>query len=526
MFKGSVYKRCTTCEGPLVDAKGRPVLNDDGTQKIGELGTKCPALKRRDHGSWYYYVELEPGPGGARRRPRKGGFATKKDAEEKAQEIWDLAQAGVDVLSDETMSQYLRRWLDGKQRIKRSTRHSYEDYLRLYFVPQLGHIKLRDLRTRHIEDMFTAIRTENETRLANQTAAVLARAAERTAHKTWRDAEKPRPPELREKWNEAKRELKKALAKPRRSTEAGTQTRIKVALSSALESARKQRTISDNWAAYVDLPSYRPPRPMVWTASRVTAWRKTGTKPNSVMVWRPEHTGQFLDSVVHDRLYPLWHLVAFHGLRRGESCALSWGEVDLDEGVIHITEQIVAVAYEPYEDTPKTDQIRDITLDQDTHDLLRWWKARQEAEHAEALEKNKPWEDNGRVFTIEDGAVYHPQFFSDRFERLYKKVDLPPIRLHDLRHGAATIALLAGVHIKVVQKKLGHSSIKVTGDIYTSVLEEVEREAAEATLAAVPRARKKILQEPEEDDSTTAEDTEDSEEEGTDGDEGAAAAAA
>ncbi|WP_406003605.1 tyrosine-type recombinase/integrase [Streptomyces sp. NBC_00829] len=243
----------------------------------------------------------------------------------------------------------------------------------------------------------------------------------------------------------------------------------------------------------------------------------------SILAWRPEHTGQFLDSAVHDRLYPLWHLIAFHGLRRGESCALSWGEVDLDEGIIHITEQIVAVTYEPYEDTPKTDQIRDITLDQDTLDLLRWWKARQEAERAEALENNRPWENCGRVFTREDGTVYHPQFFSDRFERPYKKADLPPIRLHDLRHGAATIALLAGVHIKVVQKKLGHSSIKVTGDIYTSVLEEVEKEAAEATLAAVPRARKKILREHEEDDSTTEEAAE---EEQTDGDEGTAAAAA
>lgn len=92
-------------------------------------------------------------------------------------------------------------------------------------------------------------------------------------------------------------------------------------------------------------------------------------------------------------------------MRRGESCALSWGEVDLDEGIIHITEQIVAVTYEPYEDTPTRDQVRDITLDQDTLDLLRWWKARLEAERAEALENNRPWENCGRVFTREDGTV-------------------------------------------------------------------------------------------------------------------------
>ncbi|WP_313896329.1 tyrosine-type recombinase/integrase [Streptomyces sp. YIM 98790] len=95
------------------------------------------------------------------------------------------------------------------------------------------------------------------------------------------------------------------------------------------------------------------------------------------------------------------------------------------------------------------------------------------------------------MFTKDDGAAYHPQFFSDRFERLYRKAGLPPVRLHDLRHGSASLALRAGVHIKVVQKRLGHSSIKVTGDIYTSVAEEIEREAAAATLAAVPRQRKR-----------------------------------
>ncbi|MBC9717873.1 site-specific integrase [Streptomyces sp. TRM66268-LWL] len=486
-----------------MDGEGRPILNEDGTQKIGELGTQCPALKQRDHGSWYYYLELPAGVGGKRRRARKGGFATKKAAEDKAQEILDLARAGVEVLSDETVGEYLRRWLTGKQRIKKSTSHSYEDYLRLYFVPHLGHIKLRDLRTRHIEVMFTEIRKENEQRLADQEAADRARVAEHAAHKAWRDAHKPRPPELRARWKAAQAELKEALAKPRRTTEAGTQDRIKRALSSALETARKQRLITDNWVAYVELPSYRPPRPMVWTASRIAAWQQTGRKPGPVMVWRPEHTGRFLDSVVDDRLYPLWHLIAFHGLRRGEACALSWREVDFDSGIIRITEQIVAVAYEPHEGTPKSDQIRDITLDGETLELLRWWRARQLVERSEWEQKHEenpgqcgPYADSGRVFTQEGGAVYHPQFFSDRFRRLHVRAALPPVRLHDLRHGAATIALLAGVHIKVVQKKLGHSSIKVTGDIYTSVLEEVEKEAAEATLAAVPRTRRKMFENP------------------------------
>ncbi len=226
------------------------------------------------------------------------------------------------------------------------------------------------------------------------------------------------------------------------------------------------------------------------------------------MVWTPEQTGTFLDSVVYDRLYPLWVVIAFLGLRRGEACALSWAEADLDAGVLHITEEIVTIAYEPHQDTPKSDNIRDISLDEDTTTLLRWWRERQQTEKKEWLESTGEWTDTGRVFTLEDGTEYHPQYFSDRFERLSKKAGLPPIRLHDLRHGSATLALRAGVAMVTVQRRLGHSSIRVTSDIYTTVLAEVEREAAEATVSVVPRSRRRVIPQSKADSESAQEEQE------------------
>ncbi|MGC4953877.1 tyrosine-type recombinase/integrase [Actinomadura citrea] len=64
---------------------------------------------------------------------------------------------------------------------------------------------------------------------------------------------------------------------------------------------------------------------------------------------------------------------------------------------------------------------------------------------------------------------------------------LPPIRFHDLRHGAATLALLGNVNMKVISETLGHARHSFTADTYTSVLPEVSRAAAEAVAAVVPR---------------------------------------
>jgi hypothetical protein len=79
---------------------------------------------------------------------------------------------------------------------------------------------------------------------------------------------------------------------------------------------------------------------------------------------------------------------------------------------------------------------------------------------------------------------------TDLFERLVAASGLPAIRLHDLRHGAATLMLAADIDIKIVSDTLGHSDTRITRDIYQSVLPQVGRSAAEATAKLVPLQRK------------------------------------
>ena len=76
------------------------------------------------------------------------------------------------------------------------------------------------------------------------------------------------------------------------------------------------------------------------------------------------------------------------------------------------------------------------------------------------------WTDIGFEFTGPDGTPLHPRAVTGQFEQLAYLADLPPIRLHDLRHFAATLHLAAGVDVKIVQDMLGHSSRAITSDTW------------------------------------------------------------
>ncbi|RXS70982.1 integrase [Streptomyces sp. TM32] len=117
-------------------------------------------------------------------------------------------------------------------------------------------------------------------------------------------------------------------------------------------------------------------------------------------------------------------------------------------------------------------------------------KRHRERQEADRAEWGSAWVETGHVFTQEDGSWLHPGKVTDLFERLVAASGLPPIRLHDLRHGAATLMLAADIDIKIVSDTLGHSDTRTTRDIYQSVLPQVGKSAAEATAKLVPLQRK------------------------------------
>ncbi|WP_395295450.1 tyrosine-type recombinase/integrase [Kitasatospora hibisci] len=153
-----------------------------------------------------------------------------------------------------------------------------------------------------------------------------------------------------------------------------------------------------------------------------------------------------------------------------------------------MTAQLVQDGWEVEESDPKTDgSFRTVALDDDTVAVLRRHRERQRKERNDW---EPAWKNTGRVFTNEDGSWLHPGKVTEMFARLITASGLPPIRGHDLRHGAATLARAGGVDMKVVSEMLGHSSIKITSGTYTSVLPEIAKGAAEAAAKLVPLQRK------------------------------------
>jgi integrase len=228
---------------------------------------------------------------------------------------------------------------------------------------------------------------------------------------------------------------------------------------------------------------------LVWTVEREARWRITGKRPSPVMVWTPEQTGHFLASATEDPLYAMYHVIALRGLRRGEAVGLRWVNVDLGSATLIVCEQIVQLGWTTEHTTPKANSERIVALDRWTVEVLRLHRAKQAAELR--VLGTTP-EDVGFVFTRADGHVHHPSYATSHFAELIKAADLPPIRLHDLRHGAATLALASGADLKVVQEMLGHSSITITADTYTSVLPQVARAAAEGVADLVPRRLREL----------------------------------
>jgi integrase len=123
-----------------------------------------------------------------------------------------------------------------------------------------------------------------------------------------------------------------------------------------------------------------------------------------------------------------------------------------------------------------------VALDAASVGILRTHRAHQ---NAEKLALGAGYSDHDLVFAREDGEPLRPEWVTKRFHILTTAASLPRIHLHDLRHSAASMALVAGVPMKVVSENLGHSTLAVTANVYSHVTSDLARDSAERVAAVL-----------------------------------------
>ena len=196
---------------------------------------------------------------------------------------------------------------------------------------------------------------------------------------------------------------------------------------------------------------------------------------HELRTWSAEQLAAFLNSQRDDRLYALWYTLAMTGLRRGEALGLRWHDLDLEAGRLAVRRALVPCGREVLVSEPKTARgRRAVALDPETVAVLKDEAARQlKVQHACTA-----WVETGLVFTGDNGEALHPEVVSRFFRKAVRETMLPDIRLHDLRHTHATLALQAGIHPKVVSERLGHATVSITLDTYSHAIPAMQEEAA------------------------------------------------
>lgn len=222
-------------------------------------------------------------------------------------------------------------------------------------------------------------------------------------------------------------------------------------------------------------------------ASLATPPKQVAAGKPQMRTWTAAQLGAFLAAVEGERLAPAFTLAALTGMRRGEVLGLRWEDVDLDASRLSVRQTLISVAYKPQLSTPKTKKgRRSIPLEARAVAALKSWR---KAQLEERMAAGAAWQDTGLVFSREDGSWVHPERFSQVFDTVVSRLadsDMPRIRLHDLRHTWATLALQAGVPVKVVSEILGHASVSITYDTYSHVIPFMLDDAASRVGALIP----------------------------------------
>ncbi|WFB08352.1 site-specific integrase [Streptomyces sp. LX-29] len=356
---------------------------------------------------------------------------TRDEVHDKVTRLKADSQNGIPVATSKMdLGEYMTYWLANVARLKvrLSTYAAYESLVRNYITPGLGKKKLTRLTARDIRSFLVS--TARKCQCCAQ------------------GKDKARP--------ERKRRCCAVGQCCEQFPSDRTVRFLLVILRAALQHAVREDELPRNVARNVEL----------------SAGTKREIEPLTAKEGR-----QLLAVARGNRLWAAYELAVRIGLRRGEVLGLRWRDVDLHEGVVTIRQTIQRVGGELLIAAPKTQRsARRVALPDECVAALRARRAEQQGDKRAAGDK---WKGDGSdlVFMTKNGTPIEPRNLNRSFTALCDRAKVRRVRFHDLRHTCASLLHERGADARTIMEVLGHSSIRVTMDIYTFVRLDSQRAA-------------------------------------------------
>jgi integrase len=385
----------------------------------------------RSDGRWA--AELTEGydEHGRQKRPRVYG-RTQAEAIAKLQELKARVAQGLPAKpARQTVGAFLNTWLETVciANTREKTQRTYRDLIEDHIIPELGNFELSKLGPQHVQQLLNNLLKKPKSPKKKSQSGVSG--------------------EVRESTPEAVEFLSPNTVKHCRDV-----------LRAALNVAMKWNLVTRNAAA---LTTIKP-------------------RKQKARFYDAEQARLFLQAIRGERLEPLFWLALCVGPREGELLGLQWADLDFEKETVTILRSLQRIKRRGEKTsrlellpTKTEDSQRSINLPRIVIDKLRIHQARQDDERRFA---GSEWRANGMVFTTGKGTPLEPRNMLREYYRLRDRAELPKIRFHDLRHSAATILKEAGVPDEVIQKLLGHASVRTTQEVYMHLTAGGEKRAA------------------------------------------------
>jgi integrase len=407
----------------------------------------------RENGKWAYRVASEPDPlTGARIRPYKGGFQTEEAALRQAIEAKKILDSGRSPHPEKIrVREYFQEWLKAiEPNLKETAAQSYRDIIDAYIEPILGQRWLRDLKVTTINSFYRYL-SDGGRRKGDSNERMYQVWLQ---HRDERNGLGPKPSlmaamggtNLAGAQRAARRFRAGRTPKPYTpGLSAKTVRNVHVVMSKALHDAVTWGYLNADPTEHAVVPKLRKLR-------------------DSRKVWTVEELGRWLDVALEDRFAGMWLLAATTGMRRSELAGVRRQMLDLGTGHLRVEGTRVVVAGRALASDGKSAAgRREISLDSFTCAELRKLV---EVLTSERRALGKGYPSHGLLMVNERGRPLHPDTITTRFNRLVDRAGVPRIRLHDVRHTYATLALDEGVDPKTLSDRIGHANTSVTLQIY------------------------------------------------------------